>query len=479
MAKISEQAYWVAVRQDLKVFMQQAFGTIYPGKEFMDNWHIDAIVHHLTLAILGKQPRLIVNLPPRQLKSFIVSVVLPAFILGRDPTAKIICISYSDELAKTLSRDFKRIVESRWYRRCFPHLRTMKSTEGEFQTDQGGSRYATSVGGSLTGRGGDFIIIDDPIKAEDAHSDKARESTNEWYRSTLLSRLDDKKRSVLIIVMQRLHVNDLTGFAGAGGGFHKLALPAIASRDEHIATGAPEPYFRREGELLHEAWEDAQTLARLRVDLGSYNFASQYQQHPETPEGGMFKRKWFKIVDREPPFTRYGHWFVTIDSAQSTEVTADYSVISLVYGDRGGYCVIHSERGRWDYEALKDKALGYRRRITGDLYYIVENAGSGISLIYALRTAGLRCFDYKPKTSKIGRAAQALPIIESGRVQILSLAGRNQWVEPYINEFVTFPFGRYDDQVDSLTQLLPWAELRVNPGGSYFKPGDLLKEQPA
>lgn len=474
-----KEVYWAAVVDDLKVFMQQAFTTIYPGSDFIDNWHVDAIVHCLTLAIRGQQPRLIINLPPRQLKSFIVSVVLPAFILGMDPTAKVVCVSYSDELAKTLSRDFKRIVESPWYRRCFPHVRAVKSTENEFETDKGGSRYATSIGGSLTGRGGDFLIIDDPIKPEDAHSDKARESTNEWYRSTLLSRPNDKKRSVLIIVMQRLHVNDLTGFANAGGSFHKLSLPAIAPRDEYIATGAPEPYFRREGELLHEAWEDAQTLARLRGDLGSYNFASQYQQHPETPEGGMFKRDWFKIVEHAPKFTPSGYWFVTIDSALSTSETADYSVISLVYGDRGGYWVITSERGRWDYEALKDKALGWRRRIRGDLYFLVEKAASGISLIHALRTANLRCFHYKPKTSKIARAAQALPIIESGRVHILNLAGRNQWVEPYINEFVTFPHSRYDDQVDALTQLLPWAELRVNPGGSYFRPGDLVEEQPA
>ena len=173
-------------------------------------------------------PRLIINLPPRQLKSFIVSVALPAFILGMDPSAKIICISYSDDLAKALARDFKRIIESAWYRTVFPDVRPTKMTESEFVTDQGGTRYATSVGGTLTGRGGDFIIIDDPIKPEEALSDKARQSTNEWYKSTLLSRLDDKAKSVLILVMQRLHVNDLTGFVEASGGFHKLALPAIA-----------------------------------------------------------------------------------------------------------------------------------------------------------------------------------------------------------------------------------------------------------
>ncbi|HTM15488.1 MAG TPA: hypothetical protein VL135_01245 [Terracidiphilus sp.] len=155
-----QEAYWAAVRLNLYVFLWHSFNTIYPGKTFLDNWHIHAIVHSLELSLKGEQPRLIINLPPRQLKSFITSAVLPAFILGKDPSAKIICISYSDELARTLARDFKRIVESAWYPKIFPHVRPSKSTENEFVTDEGGFRYATSVGGSLTGRGADFRARD-------------------------------------------------------------------------------------------------------------------------------------------------------------------------------------------------------------------------------------------------------------------------------------------------------------------------------
>jgi hypothetical protein len=263
-----EEAYLAATRCDLRVFLHQAFNVVYPGKAFIDNWHVDAIIHCLERSIEGKTPRLIINLPPRQLKSFITSVVLPAFILGLDATAKIICISYSDELAKTLSRDFKRLVESAWYKTVFPHVRPTKLTEAEFATDQGGSRYSTSVGGTLTGRGGDFIIIDDPIKPEEALSERARNATNDWYRSTLLSRLDDKQRSALIIVMQRLHVNDLTGFVEASGGFHKLSLPAISTQDEEVPVSAHEVYLREEGEPLHKERENLQTLERIRDQIG-------------------------------------------------------------------------------------------------------------------------------------------------------------------------------------------------------------------
>lgn len=473
MAFTKKEAYLAAIRSDLKVFMRQAFDTIYPGKTFMDNWHIDAIIYSLESCIEGNASRLIINLPPRQLKSFIVSVVLPAFMLGMDPTAKIICVSYSDELAKTLSRDFKRIIESGWYQMVFPHVRPSKMTENEFATDVGGTRYATSVGGTLTGRGGDFIIIDDPIKPEDAQSDKVRQSTNEWYKNTLLSRLDDKKKSVLILVMQRLHVNDLTGFAEASGGFHKLSLPAIADKDEHIAVSETEMYFRQEGEPLHEKRDGMDTLERIRDEIGPYNFSSQYQQSPECPDGAMFKRKWINFIDQPPPRVgQEGCLCVSIDTALSTSETADYSAISLIFSNKNGHYVLFAERGRWDYETLLGKALSYVRRYGHGVIFVVEAAGSGISLIHSLRKAKLSCFHYQPEDSKMVRAAYALPIIHSGRLYILDQEGHNHWVEPYINELVSFPNGRFDDQVDSLMQLLLWAERRVNPFGSYCQSGN-------
>jgi predicted phage terminase large subunit-like protein len=464
----AEYAYLAATRNDLKVFLLQAFATIYPGKVFLDNWHIDAIVYCLEQAIEGKNQRLIINLPPRQLKSFVASVVLPAFILGVDPTARIICISYSDELAKALSRDFKRLVESAWYRKVFANVKPTKSTENEFATDQGGSRFATSVGGTLTGRGGDFIIIDDPIKPEDALSDKTRQSTNEWFRSTLLSRLDDKQRSVLILVMQRLHVNDLTGFIEAGGGFHELSLSAIATQDEDIPLSLTESYLREEGEALHPERENVETLEAIRDQIGPLNFAAQYQQRPESPEGATFKREWLQLINEPPTREPGGLLCVSIDSALSTSETADYSAVSLIYSDKRGHYVLSAERGRWDYETLRHKALEYVRRYGRDIWFIVEAAGSGISLISFLRKSGFRCFHHYPRDDKSTRAAYAVPIVHAGRVFIVNKEGKNGWVEPFINEVVTFPQARFDDQVDSLVQVLLWAEPRVNPAGRFY-----------
>ena len=462
-----QEAHWAAVKSNFKYFLMQCFHEIYPGKTFLDNWHIDAIVHCLEQGIEGKMPRLIINLPPRHLKSFIVSVALPAFILGRDPTAKIICVSYSDDLAKMLSRDFGRIMESKWYKRLFPQVRRTKMTESEFATDLGGTRYATSVGGTLTGRGGDFIIIDDPIKPVDALSDRARVAANEWYTSTLLSRLDDKQRSILIIVMQRLHVNDLTGFVESSGGFHKLAFSAIAIKNEKIPVSDTELHVRHLGEALHGEMEGLETLNHIRDQIGPSNFSSQYQQQPECPEGALFKKKYFQIIDNPDQIKPGGFYWISIDSALSTSETADYSAISVGYSNEDGHYVLFSERGRWDYEALQTKSLFYARRHPG-VTFIVEAAGSGISLIQYLRKRLIPCFHHQPTREKMVRAALVLPIFHAGRVYILNKQGENNWVEPYINELLSFPNGRFDDQVDSLVQALNWAEPRANPGGRCY-----------
>lgn len=462
------KAYFAAVGLDLKVFMQQAFSTIYPGKDFHDNWHVDAIVYHLEQCIRGEMPRLIINMPPRHLKSFIASVVLPAFILGLDPSAKIICISYSDDLARVLARDFRRIVDSAWYQKVFPQVRILKSTETEFVTDQGGFRYATSVGGTLTGRGGDFIIIDDPIKPDDTMSEKVRNSTNEWYKSTLLSRLDDKKHSVLILVMQRLHVNDLTGFVEGSGGFKKLSLPAIAPKDEHVPIGIDEFYHRLADTALHEERESIDTLNKMRDEVGAFNFAAQYQQRPEMPEGSLIKRKWINVIEQAPQIDANGYLIVSIDAAASTSDTADFTAITLIYAKDTKHYVLHAERGRWDYETLKNKADAYVRKYGTRVTFIVENASAGTSLIYYLRSNGWRCFHDTPKEDKVVRVARQLPTIASGRLFIVSRAGQNSWVEPLISELVNFPNGRFDDQVDSLVQAIRWAEPKINSQSKIY-----------
>jgi hypothetical protein len=186
----------VVLRRDLVGFVRKAFGTVSPGLSFIPNWHIEAICHELAKVVSGETNRLIITMPPRHLKSICASVALPAWVLGHDPTRRIISVSYAQDLAVKHGNDCRAVMSSDWYRRVFPgtEIDAAKNTETEIMTTKRGSRLATSVGGVLTGRGGNMIIIDDPLKPADAMSDTARERHIEWYSTTLISRLDNKRR---------------------------------------------------------------------------------------------------------------------------------------------------------------------------------------------------------------------------------------------------------------------------------------------
>ena len=181
------------LRSDLRSFVWKSFQTILPGTPYLPNWHIDAIVHQLMRVQAGDISRLLINQPPRSLKSICVSVAYVAWLLGHDPTRRVIVVSYANELAAELHRQFRMVIDAAWYRALFPAMRPARDSGTELVTTAGGGRYATSVGGTLTGRGADLIIIDDPLKAEEAMSEPARKRVIDWYAGTLVSRLNDKE----------------------------------------------------------------------------------------------------------------------------------------------------------------------------------------------------------------------------------------------------------------------------------------------
>jgi hypothetical protein len=260
-----------ACRQDLVSFVQMCFDLLTPNKSLLMNWHIEAIAYHLEQVRVGKIKRLIINLPPRYLKSLITSVAFPAFVLGHDPTKRVIVASYVADLAVKLANDCRAIINSPRYKSTFPGLQISrwKNTETEIVTTRSGFRLATSVDGSLTGRGGDIIIIDDPLKPADASSEVKRERVNTWFKETLYSRLDDKQTGAIIIVMQRLHNDDLCGFLTRNGhDWVVLNLPAIALQDKQIEIGAGRFHDRRVGDVLHPERESKSDLDRIRAELG-------------------------------------------------------------------------------------------------------------------------------------------------------------------------------------------------------------------
>ena len=269
-------------RHDLYSFTRRAFEVVSPGETLHLNWHIQAMTYELDRVRRGKCRRLIITMPPRNLKSITVSVAYPAFLLGQDPTKKIICVSYSGDLAAKHAADFRTVMESDFYKRVFPDTRISprKNTEFETQTTRRGGRLATSVGGTLTGRGGNVVILDDPMKPKEAMSETARASVIEWYKGTLLSRLNMKTEDAIIVVMQRLHVDDLVGNLLEQGGWEHLDIPAIAQESQRIPLGGGRFYDRQVGDVLDPVREPQHVLDELKAAMGTMDFSAQYLQRP-------------------------------------------------------------------------------------------------------------------------------------------------------------------------------------------------------
>src|SRR5438067_8651695 len=308
---LTRAEYDTVLRQDFGTFAARCFHDLNPQTELARSWHLEVIAAKLTAVREGKIRRLIINLPPRHLKSLMASIAFPAWCLGHDPSAQILSVSYAQDLADKLARDCRTTMISPWYRRIFPtRLAPQRQAVQEFITTRQGYRLATSTGGVLTGRGADLILIDDPLKPEEALSEARRRATNDWYANTLYSRLNDKRRGGIVIIMQRLHEDDLVGHVLGQEPWEVVCFPAIAEADEQheIETiWGPRHYTRRHGEALHPAREPLATLDRIRRTIGEYNFAGQYQQSPAPLGGGLVKAEWFKRYDEKERPENFKH----------------------------------------------------------------------------------------------------------------------------------------------------------------------------
>nr|MDJ1018498.1 terminase [Paracoccaceae bacterium] len=218
------------LRGDLSSFIQRSFATVAPGSTYQHNWHIDAVAYQLERVARGEIRRLIITTPPRSLKSIAASVAFPAWLLGRDPRMRILAVSYAEGLSEKHALDCLKVIEAPWYRACFPETRIAKGrgARADFGTTMGGGRFSTSIGGTVTGRGGDIIILDDPHKPEEATSEVKRLQVIDWYRTTLLSRLNDPRSGPIVLIQQRVHEADLAGVLLEQGGWEHLDLQAIA-----------------------------------------------------------------------------------------------------------------------------------------------------------------------------------------------------------------------------------------------------------
>ena len=445
--------------------IRRCFKELNPGTTYLHNWHIDLIAGKLMDCMHGKIRRLIINIPPRYLKSICASVALPAFWLGHDPSARIICASYGQDLADKHAMDCRTIMQTPWYQAVFPGTRfPQRQTISELITDKHGGRLSTSIAGTLTGFGGKVLIIDDPSKPDEALNETFRKKVKLWFNGTGYTRLDDKETGCMIIIMQRLHEDDLVGHVLTQGSWEVVSLPAIAVEDEIHSINLPSCSYvqcRSIGEALHPARESLAGLDQIKRNLGSYNFAGQYQQSPAPQDGGMINANWFKTCDQLPD--SFDRVVQSWDTASKESQFSDYSVCTT-WGVKGkNIFLINVFRKRLLFPELKREVVYQQRLFNADIV-LVEDKSSGTALIQELLHEGVRQITkFTPEGDKVTRMHTQTATIENGFV---FLPREAHWKEDYLHEMVMFPNGRHDDQVDSTSQALTYIN-RPRPGAGW------------
>jgi len=458
ISELTVQEYLTILRDDPMSFIHAAFVELNPDTVFSSRPHIEVIAAKLEACRQGRILRLIINLPPRSLKSHCASIVFPAWLLGHDPAAQIICASYGQDLADKLARDCRTLMQSPFYRSVFPRtvISKEKQSVSEFVTTANGFRMATSVGGVLTGRGADFLIIDDPMKPEEALSETRRKTVIEWYDNTLASRLNNKNTGCIMVAMQRLHEDDLAGHLIEQGGWEVLSFPCIAEQEEvHLIENSfgCRTYRRKPGDALDPTRESLETLAAIRKSVGDYVFQSQYQQNPMPREGNMVKTEWLAYYRPEERPKAFGCILQSWDTANKPGELNDYSVCTTWGEYDKRYYLLDVFRARLNYPELK-QAAKWQAELHHPTIISIEDKASGTQLIQDLRAEqvySVKPYEPPTGTDKTMRLFAQTLVFEERRVLLPVFA---PWLADYVRELTSFPGCKFDDQVDSTTQAL-------------------------
>lgn len=466
-------------RRSLRFFLQAAWPTIEPGSPFVAGWHIDAICEHLEAVSRGQIRNLLINMPPRHSKSSIVSVAWPAWLWITHPERKWLCASYSQRLSTRDSVSCRRLIESAWYQEQWGHVYRLtddQNAKERYENTHRGVRISTSVGGTVLGEGGDILLCDDPQSADEAmSSDAARMSVLAWWQYAWSSRLNDPKTSAKVVVMQRLHQQDLSGHLLEVGGFEHLCLPAEYERSTHVTSIGWSDPRTEQGELL---WPDR--FGRTEIDdlknaLGSYAASGQLQQRPSPEGGGLLKRHWWrywKTIDSGlPPVTvrdangsisnidalliphRFDEVIQSWDCTFKDLQSSDY-VVGQVWGRKGANSYLLDQvRARLDLPGTLNAIRGLTAKWPNATRKLIEDKANGSAVIQTLKNEIAGLIPVNPEGGKVVRAQAVSAKIESGNVYLPHPA-LYAWVAPLVEECAAFPHGRHDDSVDSLTQAL-------------------------
>ena len=433
--------------------------------DFVEGKHHKIYAEKLNRIANGELKRLIVNMPPRHTKSEFASHLFPAFYMGRHPKAKLIQTTHTGELAIRFGRKAKNMIESTEYERVFPNVRLAADSKaaGRWESNHGGEYFAAGVGGAITGRGADLLVIDDPHSEQDALSPSVLESHYEWYTSGPRQRL--QPGGAIVLVMTRWSIKDLTG---------KL-LEAQGRDDETDQWEVVEfPAIINEKPMWGNFWS-LKGLMGVKASIPLTKWQAQWMQAPTSEEGAIIKREWWKKWEKEDiPHLQY--IIQSYDTAFSSKETADYSAITTwgVFNPDNGknesLILLDAKKDRWNFPELKKKAMEEYKYWEPEVI-LVEAKASGLPLTHELQKMGIPVINFTPSkgNDKHTRVNSVAPLFESGVIW----APKKSFAEEVIEECAAFPFGDHDDYVDSMTQAL----MRYRQG-YYVELDDDLKDMP-
>jgi predicted phage terminase large subunit-like protein len=416
--------------------------TILTHPNYKANWHHRLLAQYLQRVATGEIKRLIISMPPRHGKTELASLRFAPWYMGINPTHNIAQATYSSEFAEENAKKVRNLVDTRLYNEIFDvGLAKDSKAIAKWQTTKGGYYYAVGVGGPLTGRGANLLLIDDPHKnRQEAESSVIRENIWNWFQSTAYTRLEGA--GACILIMTRWHEDDLAGRLIRGDEhWDVLSLPAIAEQDDS---------YRKEGQALWPDKYDLDALANIKTAVGSREWISLYQQRPSAAEGQIFKREWWQYA-QSIAVPHDGKIIQSWDTAFKAKQENDFSVCTTWKFCKSRTYLLHRWKERVEYPELKRAAIQLANRFKPSEIDI-EDKASGQSLAQELkRETSLPIKTIKVDRDKIARAYAVTPFIEAGNVFLIE---DEPWVQDYVDNMASFPNGIHDDDVDSTTQAL-------------------------
>jgi predicted phage terminase large subunit-like protein len=442
--------YQNLVESDFGGFVRAAWPILEPATPFLDNWHIDLIAEYLTLVRRREIRRLIINVPPRHMKSLLCTVMFPAWVWTKLPHTRFICSSYADSLSIKHSLDRRTLVSSPWYQNLWGDrvsLADDANLKSEFVNTRRGHMLATSTGGSITGKGADFIIVDDPHNPLQALSDAERLTALRHFDIALSTRLDQPKKGCIVVIMQRLHEDDLTGHLITGQGWDQLVLPAEAEVEETRKFPiSKRVHLRKPGELLWDERFDRKVLDQAKIRLGSYAYAGQYQQRPSPAEGGILQRAWWRRFDVAP--TKFDQMIQSWDLTFKDSKNADF-VVGQVWGRIGANkYLLDQVRRRMTFSETVAAMRKLSEKWPEATAKLVEDKANGPAIINVLKNRLPGIIPITPLGSKEARAQAGAPEVEAGNYYV----PKDSMGDEFIEETAGFPNASFDDQVDAWSQ---------------------------